>query len=185
MTFLKFYSSTSSQWNTQLRGKVIFKSIFQHMRIRWLKRMKLSSLHILHVQYTTRILLEGEKIKYKMCEGTVVKTNCYQRVYILILYIVYRIALVVINIVKCRKTVKCFDYYAQHLWPKRHIFLLFSPIEQMIHYSEMVPQLKNQAGCQGSSFSLAPVLVSVITMVALLIWQILRVCERKATKIFI
>lgn len=30
--------------------------------------MKLSSLHILHVQYTTRILLEGEKIKYKMCE---------------------------------------------------------------------------------------------------------------------
>lgn len=32
--------------------------------------------------------------------------------YILMLYIVYWVALVVINIVKCGKTVKCFDYYA-------------------------------------------------------------------------
>lgn len=92
--------------------KFLFQSIFLHASIRWLKRMRLNSLHILHstrkeFYWRGRKLSINNYARDQSLKLTAVIEKC-----ILILYIVYLVALVVINIIKCGKTVKCFDYYA-------------------------------------------------------------------------
>lgn len=74
------------------------------------------------LQHTEGILSEGKNAKYKLGWEPLSKLTAVIEKYILILYVVYWFALVVINIVKNGKAVKCFDYYAYHLWLKRYIF---------------------------------------------------------------